>query len=1122
MSKVTKLAFLILAAVCALCMSTTAFAQNPAVWTQHYDQLRSGANPQETSLTPANVTESLFGKLWIDGVDGDIYAQPLYLPSVTINGSAHSVVYVATENNSVYAFDADNPGPALWQVSLGGAVPAGDVSSDVNLLPVMGITSTPVIDTTTNTIYVVAYTETNSSTQFWKLHALDVTTGAEKFGGPVTITGSASGIAFNPHNELQRPSLGLANGNVYVLFGSQADLRTWYGWAFSYNKSSLAQNAIYITTPGGSEGSFWDGGQGPVIDASGNLYEMTGNGSSDFNNNDYSEAMLKLSPSLTLSDWFMCDTFSSLNSGDVDFGSGGPVGITGTNLVVGSGKEGRLYVVNNTNMGHENNPNHDVQDFSLGNLYFGAPVYWNNTLYTAAAGEPLAAYAYNGTDFNTTPSASSSFTVASGYNSNSAMTVSSNGTSNGILWASVPDANPVHTKVQGDFYALNAANINQILWSTTQNESRDGYGLWAKFTPPTVVNGLVYEPTFSDQLIVYGPLSRKPAPTATASFVDSDSSTEGSWEGVYGGDGYNVIAGATSYPSYATVSTTARSGSWTTTSTDPRALQVPGGSNRVAGFWVCPSNGAGCSYNVDVNLTDGKAHQVGVYALDWDNGGRAETISVDDALTGTPLNTQTVSSFQNGVYENWNISGHVTIVVTNTAGPNAVLSGVFFGPGGTVQLPTVSKVSISPTSVTGGSSATGTVTLSSAAPSGGAVVSLSSNQGAANPGSSVTVASGSTSANFNISTSSVSSAVTATITASYNSSSQTASLTVNPGVALPTVSKVSISPTSVTGGSSATGTVTLSAAAPSGGAVVSLSSNQGAADPGSSVTVASGSTSANFNISTSSVSNAVTATITASYNSSSQNASLTVNPASILATVSSLSISPTSVTGGTSATGTVTLSSAAPSGGAVVSLSSNQGAANPGSSVTVASGSKSANFNISTSSVSSAVTATITATYNSTSQHASLTVNPASGGSLSSGHTYLILNLNSGMAIQSTGGAGSYPEQEPSTSAANQQWTATDQGGGHWKFTNASSGTTLEIYNGVNISGYPVDSGTWDSGTYQQWTVSAVGNGSYKIDNLGSSLLMEVAYGSVSAGGTLDQNPDSGGSSQHWTFQLVN
>jgi hypothetical protein len=167
--------------------------------------------------------------------------------------------------------------------------------------------------------------------------------------------------------------------------------------------------------------------------------------------------------------------------------------------------------------------------------------------------------------------------------------------------------------------------------------------------------------------------------SATAAFVNSDTKTEGSWEGVYGADGYNVIAGAVSYPSYATVSTTARSGSWTTTSTDPRALQVPGGSNRVAGYWVCPSNGAGCSYNIDLNLTDGKTHQVGLYALDWDNGGRAETITIKDALSGTTLDTETASSFQNGVYENWNISGHVTIVVTNTAGPNAVISGLFFG-----------------------------------------------------------------------------------------------------------------------------------------------------------------------------------------------------------------------------------------------------------------------------------------------------------------------------------------------------------------------------------------------------------------------------------------------------------
>src|SRR5580692_4425215 len=309
------------------------------VLTQKNDVARTGQNLQETTLNTSNVNVSGFGKIFYRTVDGFIYAQPLYVPGLTIQGATHNVVYVATEHNSVYAFDADNPNePApLWQVNLGTSVPSQDIciiSGDTNpadcpyydISPEIGITSTPVIDNVAGLIYVVARTKnTANNTYHDYLHALNLLTGADELGGPIEIIGQVNGtgtgssggvVAFQPVYQHQRPALLLENGVLYIAFGSVGDIGgVYHGWVMSYNASTLQQEAIFNDTPNGDDGGIWSAGQGPVADTSGNIYFMTGNG--DFNANVaggtyYGDSFIKFSgSSLAVADYFTPDTQAS-------------------------------------------------------------------------------------------------------------------------------------------------------------------------------------------------------------------------------------------------------------------------------------------------------------------------------------------------------------------------------------------------------------------------------------------------------------------------------------------------------------------------------------------------------------------------------------------------------------------------------------------------------------------------------------------------------------------------------------------------------------------------------------------------------------------------------------------
>ena len=353
--------------------SSAAPAQSVLTW--HNDNSRTGQNLRETILTPANVNSTQFGKKFTRPLDGQTFAQPLYVPNVSIPGQGtHNVVYVATENDSVYAFDADGtPTRPLWQRDFTNsaqgitAVPCADIPA-CPVGPVAGITGTPVIGSASKTLYVVAFTKENGS-YFQRLHALDITTGAEKFGGPVVIQASVQGtgagsvggtIAFDPLIQNQRPALLLAKGVVYIGWASFGDRDNYHGWVLGYAASTLQQVAVFNDTPNGSQGGIWQGGGGLAAGPCGNIFLQTGNGTFDANTIggvDYGDSFLKLSATggLSVLDYFTPDNQATLDSLDLDLGSGAgliPPKQSGAfpNEIISAGKQGIIYVVNRDHM----------------------------------------------------------------------------------------------------------------------------------------------------------------------------------------------------------------------------------------------------------------------------------------------------------------------------------------------------------------------------------------------------------------------------------------------------------------------------------------------------------------------------------------------------------------------------------------------------------------------------------------------------------------------------------------------------------------------------------------------------------------------------------------------------
>jgi hypothetical protein len=491
---------------------STPSATGTDVVTYHNDNARTGQNLTETVLTPSNVNSTMFGKLANFSVDGKVDAQPLSLTNLTISGATRNVLYVATEHDTVYAFDADS-GTVLWQKSM---LASGETTSDDHscsqVTPEIGVTSTPVIDKSSGTIYVVAMSKTSSGSYVQRLHALDVTSGAEKFGGPVTIQASFPGtgdnssggnVIFDAGQYEERAGLLLLNGMIYTTWTSHCDFRPYTGWVIAYNASTLAQTSVLNLTPNGSEGAIWMAGNAPAADSAGNIYLLDANGTFDTtldgngfpSGGDYGNAFLKISTSggLKVADYFATfDTVAQSNA-DNDLGSGGVIllpdftdggGMT-RHLAVGAGKDSNIYVVDRDNLGKFNpsaNNNYQQVSGGLGGSVFSKAAYFNNTVYYGAVGDSIKAFSISAALLSATPAGQTGNSF--GY-PGSTPAISANGSSNGILWAAENSSPAV-------LHAYDASNLSNELYNSNQSGSRDQFGAGNKFITPTIVNGKVY------------------------------------------------------------------------------------------------------------------------------------------------------------------------------------------------------------------------------------------------------------------------------------------------------------------------------------------------------------------------------------------------------------------------------------------------------------------------------------------------------------------------------------------------------------------------------------------------------------------------------------------------------
>jgi uncharacterized protein YjdB len=524
------------------------------ITTWHVDNNRDGLNSSEHSLTPSNVTSSTFGKLFSYLTDGYAYAEPLILSNVTIGGATHNVLYMATENDSVYAFDADTygTGAPLWKVSLLQSAETPISGADIG--PVLGITSTPVIDPSTNTLYIVSAETSSAAGGTFRLHALDIATGAEKFGGPVQIQATVPGTGEGGTTEslttscIQRSALTLANGNIYIGFGG-----CHAGWFLAYSASTLQQVGAFNSSPildgegaYASAGGVWMGSGGAVVDSSGNVYITTGNGPWN-GTNAFGDSVLRFLPTPTSgangtmqpSDYFTPSIYQYMDCNDADLAAGGLMLVPGTTTLIAGGKTGTMFLVNSTSLGHESandagaiqeqvwgdgltnggtytsNPCQDANGQSYtANItsyeIFGTSAYFNNDVYlgvtptASVAPGGVRQFEYSGT---LTPFADTTPPLEQGTRGTSPF-ISSNGTSNGIVWM-IDEGNPLQNTngaapSSAILRAFSADSYPNELYDSTQN-SADTAGYGIKFTSPVVANGKVYISTGHDLTTVSSP-----------------------------------------------------------------------------------------------------------------------------------------------------------------------------------------------------------------------------------------------------------------------------------------------------------------------------------------------------------------------------------------------------------------------------------------------------------------------------------------------------------------------------------------------------------------------------------------------------------------------------------------
>jgi len=485
------------------------------VYSYKYDKSQTGANTDEQALTPSVVNTSTFGKLASYSVDGNVLGQPLYVAGVNIpNKGVHNVVYVATTHDSVYAFDADGKtSTPLWKRSFINTSAGITTYPPVDTCCVseVGIAGTMVIDPSTGTIYVAAATKENG-TFVHRLHALDITSGAERPNSPVEISGSVAGtgdsssggmVQFVPYYHFQRAALLLSNGAVYVSYGSFNDVRPYHGWVFGFDADTLQQIGVFCVSPNGFEGGIWAAGGGPTADASGAIYVATGNGtySASSGGRDYSQSVVKLDHNLNVLDYFTPFDWSTTNKIDRDIGSSNvmllpsvPTGVP-SHLAVNVNKAGNMYVMNYDQLGHFHSTSNSgiFQSFTGFNLIRVTAAFWNNSFYFAPLDSAMVKLNLTSSGFSRTPASQTSFTFP--YPGTPAV-ISADDDTNGIVWATR------HGGGAAILYAFDATNLTKMLWASS-NTSRDTANTSVRFAVPMVANGRVYLAGKS-ALVIYG------------------------------------------------------------------------------------------------------------------------------------------------------------------------------------------------------------------------------------------------------------------------------------------------------------------------------------------------------------------------------------------------------------------------------------------------------------------------------------------------------------------------------------------------------------------------------------------------------------------------------------------
>jgi Immunoglobulin domain len=502
-------------------------ASTANVLTFHNDVARTGQNLNETILTPAGLNSSNFGKVGFLQTDGLVDAEPLYVSNLTVSGAQHNVVFVVTEHDSAYAFDADTLAQ-LWKVSLLGA---NETSSDDRgcgqVTPEIGVTSTPVIDPHAGShgaMYLVAMSKNSNGNYFHRLHALDITTGAEISGSPTTIQATfpnqGGQTTFDPKQYKERAALLLLNGVIYTTWASHCDAGTYTGWIMGYNQTTLQQSSVLNVIPNGGDGAIWMAGDGPAADSSGNFYFLDANGTFDTTldaggnpvNSDYGNAFVKISTAnntLSVADYFTMHNTTSESDADQDLGSGGEILLPDLkdaanntwHLAVGAGKDSHIYVVNRDLMGKFNTSNDNAiyQEISSNGISggsFATPSYFNNTVYYGAVGDSLKAFAIANAKLVTPPGSQSAATF--GY-PGATPSISANGTSSGIVWAVENNGGT------GVLHAYDATNLATELYNS--NQAANGRDTFSdnKFITPMIAGGKVYVGTPTG-VIVFGSL----------------------------------------------------------------------------------------------------------------------------------------------------------------------------------------------------------------------------------------------------------------------------------------------------------------------------------------------------------------------------------------------------------------------------------------------------------------------------------------------------------------------------------------------------------------------------------------------------------------------------------------